>query len=293
MRPLMTWRRAAQLLFMLCATFFLAHTINAVIAEALHLPTGGSAARPLAIVGSSARTPVTMLAEQVRLSGLFLLPPDPLGMADQGQPGIVSSRGSLNVASKIKLLGVVIGDHGGVSAIVEELAGKRQLFVRLHDTIPDVGEVIEVRRDGIMIRLADQQELLELFPGEGDKTATAPPAALTKPVPVAGGLIRKVLDRREVEQALGDLPKLLSQARAAPHLVNGAMNGFRLDYVAPASFYEKIGLLRGDILQQVNGVEVRDPGTMLTLFQQLRNERTVKLDLLRSNQRTTMNFEIR
>ena len=38
---------------------------------------------------------------------------------------------------------------------------------------------------------------------------------------------------------------------------------------------------------------LRDPGTMLTLFQQLRNEKTVKLDVLRNNQRTAMTFDIR
>jgi general secretion pathway protein C len=102
-----------------------------------------------------------------------------------------------------------------------------------------------------------------------------------------------VLDRRDVEQAMGDLPKLLSQARAVPYMVNGSMNGFRLDSIAPASFYEKIGLKQGDVLQQVNGVDIRDPGTMLTLFQQLRNEKTVRLDVLRSNQRTAMTFDIR
>jgi len=40
-------------------------------------------------------------------------------------------------------------------------------------------------------------------------------------------------------------------------------------------------------------VEIKDPGTMLSLFQQLRNESSVKLDVLRNNQRTTMMFDIR
>ena len=105
--------------------------------------------------------------------------------------------------------------------------------------------------------------------------------------------LRKVLDRREVDQAMNDIPKLLSQARAVPFLVNGAMSGFRMDFIAPASFYEKIGLQYGDVLQQVNGVEIRDPGTMLTLFQQLKNEQTVKLDVLRNNQRSTLTYDIR
>jgi general secretion pathway protein C len=66
-----------------------------------------------------------------------------------------------------------------------------------------------------------------------------------------------------------------------------------LDYVAPASFYEKIGLRYGDVLKQVNGVEIKDPGTMMALFQQLRNEQSVKLNVLRNNQPTTMTFDIR
>ena len=77
------------------------------------------------------------------------------------------------------------------------------------------------------------------------------------------------------------------------YLVNGAINGFRLDFIAPSSFYEKIGLKYGDVLQQVNGVDIRDPGTMLSLFQQLRNEKTVKLNVLRNNQRTAMTYDIR
>lgn len=293
MGTIVTWRRGVLLFFVVCATFLLAHTINAVIAEALHVPTGVTLVRPVSKVDVAAGTSPAMLAEQVRLSGLFPLPPDPLGIAGVGQPGAVSSRAPLNVASKIRLLGVVIGERGGVSAVIEELSSKRQAFVRLHDVIPDVGEVSEIRRNGIVVSQGDQQELLELLIGQIEKPAIAQPVAAPKAGPVSGGPIRKVLDRREVDQALGDLPKLLSQARAVPYLVNGAMNGFRLDFIAPSSFYEKIGLQYGDILQQINGVEVRDPGTMLTLFQQLRNERIVKLDVLRNNQRTTMNFDIR
>jgi general secretion pathway protein C len=76
-------------------------------------------------------------------------------------------------------------------------------------------------------------------------------------------------------------------------MVNGALSGFRIDYIAPASFYEKIGIQYGDVLQRVNGVEIRDPGTMLNLFQQLKNERTVKLDLVRNNQHSTVTYELR
>jgi general secretion pathway protein C len=292
----MTSRRAIILVLVLGVTFLIAHTINAVIAEALFLPSGVAAPRALDQDGSATRSP-TALAEQVRMSGVFPLPPEPVNVSPAGgMPGVGGGplRQPLNLASKFKLLGVVVGDRGGVSAIIEELASKHQLFVRLHDTIPDSGEIVEIQRSGILVRQGNEQEFLELFTGlekppMPQVVSTGPPPAAT----TGGGQIKKVLDRREVEQAMNDLPKLLSQARAVPVLANGTMTGFRLDYIAKNSFYEKIGLQYGDVLKQVNGVEIKDPGTMLSLFQQLRNENSVKLDVLRNNQRTTMVFDIR
>ena len=288
----MNIRRGIIFAYVMCGTFLVAHIINAVIAEALSVPAGQIRPLSASVQEADMMASLPAMVEHIRTSGLFPLPPDPLAISTAGS-GAPPSRAPLNLASKLTLLGVVIGDHGGVSAIVEELSSKRQLFFRLHDQIPDVGEISEIRRDGIVVRLDDQQEFLALAASQIEKPPLAPVTAGAAVAPVPGGPIRTVLDRRDVEQAMGDLPKLLSQARAVPDLVNGAMNGFRLDFIAPSSFYEKIGLKYGDVLQQVNGVVIRDPGTMLTLFQQLRSEKTVNLDVLRNNQRTAMTFDIR
>ncbi len=288
----MNMRRGIIFAYVMCGTFLVAHIINAVIAEALSVPGGLVRPSPASDREADVRVSMPAMVEHIRTSGLFPLPPDPLGMSTAGS-GTPPSRAPLNLASKLKLLGVVIGDHEGVSAIVEELSSKRQLFFRLHDQIPDVGEISEIRRDGMVVRQGDQQGFLELAASQIEKPLSAPIPTGAAVAPLPGSPVRTVLDRRDVEQATGDLPKLLSQARAVPYLVNGAMNGFRLDFIAPASLYEKIGLKYGDVLQQVNGVDIRDPGTMLTLFQQLRNEKTVKLDVLRNNQRTAMTFDIR
>jgi general secretion pathway protein C len=288
----MNMRRGIIFVYVVCGTFLVAHIINAVIAEALSVPAGLVQPSSASDREADVRATLPVLVERIRTSGLFPLPADPLGMGIAGS-GAAPARAPLNLASKLKLLGVVIGDREGVSAIVEELSSKRQLFFRLHDHIPDVGEISEIRRDGMVVRQGDQQELLELAASQTEQPPTAPVSAKLAAAPTPGKPVRTVLDRREVEQAMGDLPKLLSQARAVPYLVNGAMNGFRLDFIEPSSFYEKIGLKYGDVLQQVNGVDIRDPGTMLSLFQQLRNERSVKLDVLRNNQRTAMTFDIR
>ncbi len=289
----MTLRRGIILVYIVCGTFLLAHAVNAVIANALHVPTELLRAPASPSSDRTAAVSPAALAEQIRLRGIFPLPPDPIGQGSGDTASLAPVRGSLNLAAKLRLIGVVMGEYGGVAAILEELASKRQLFVRMHGEIPDAGEVSEIRRDGIVVRQGSQQELLGLAVMQSEKPPSPHVAAEGGVKPTSGMPLRKVLDRREVDQAMNDLPKLLSQARAAPYLVNGAMSGFRLDFIARASFYEKIGLQHGDVLQQVNGVEIRDPGTMLTLFQQLRNEQTVKLDVLRNNQRSTLTYDIR
>ena len=289
---IMNMRRGIIFAYIIGVTFLVAHIINAVIAEALSVPGGLARPYPASHQEAAGKVSLSAMVEQIRASGIFPLPPEPLTTNSAGADA-PPSRAPLNLASKLNLLGVVIGDHGGVSVIVEELSSKRQLFFRLHEQIPDVGEISEIRKEGMVVRQGDQQEFLALAAILIEKPPPAPVIAEKAPVPLPKNPVRTVLDRREVEQAMGDLPKLLTQARAVPYLVNGAINGFRLDYIAPSSFYEKIGLKYGDILQQVNGVEIRDPGTMLTLFQQLQSEKTVKLDVLRNNQRTAMMFDIR
>lgn len=283
-------RRVIFAMYLFVALFLVAHSINAFVAESLYLPSmtlsgpaPGNSAVPVAVSLSQ------QYIDQIRSSGLFVLPPVLTGMV----PGQASApvRASLGVATKLRLIGVVVGDQQRAFAIVEELTTKRQVLYRLHAQIPDIGEVSEIRRDGIVIRSGDLQELLELAPTE--KPSQTAMAASPVAAPVPGAPLRKVLDRREVEQAMADLPKLLSQARAVPYMVNGAPSGYRMDYIAPASFYEKIGIQYGDVLQRVNGVDVRDPSTMLGLFQQLKNEQTVKVDMVRNNQRVTMTYDLR
>ena len=293
-------RRIGLFLCLVGGGLLIAHSINAFVAEALYVipthPVGSVDDRATGSTLLASYSP-TQAVEDVRSSGLFLLPAAPQGgLTNSDRRGGASGapvRASFGLAARIRVLGIVFGDQR--FAIIEELASKQQMLYRVHDQVLDLGEVSEIRRNGILVRQGDLEELLELAlldnPAvQGGSAGTAQAAAQTQ---TAGVPLRKVLDRREVEQAMSDLPKLLSQARAGPHMVNGTINGFRLDYVAPTSFYEKIGVQAGDVLQRVNGVDIRDPSTMLNLLQQLKNEQIVKLDVLRNNQRSTITYELR
>lgn len=297
-------RRAGLLLGLIVCGLLIAHSINAFVADALYLipdPPSGSGTVGQAGAPTLTSYSPTQAVEQIQSSGLFLLPPatgdgttNATSSDRRGGSGAVV-RASLGLAGKLRLIGVVLGDQRGVFAVIEDLSSKQQSLYHLHDSVLDLGEVSEIRRNGVMIRQGNVEELLELAHAEGPSAAVDPVGTTPPPQKpsTSGAPLRKVVDRREVEQAMSDLPKLLSQARAVPNMANGTVNGYRLDYIAPASFYEKIGVQTGDVLQRVNGVDIRDPSTMLGLLQQLKNEQIVKLDVVRNNQRSTITYELR
>jgi general secretion pathway protein C len=288
------FRQISLFSYLTIGGFLVAHGINAFVAQALYLPPDqGFAPAATESAAAAVSSAAQQFAEDVRTSGLFALPAAPLagGGVSPGMTVGAATRASIGAAAKIRLIGVVLGSDRGVFAIVEELASKKQALYRLHEQIPDIGEVSDIRRDGMVVRLGSLEELLELAAVE--KPVMSAVGTGATPAPAAGAPLHRVVDRREVEQAMSDLPKLMTQARAVPNMVNGSLNGFRIDYIAPASFYERIGIQSGDVLQRVNGVDIRDPSTMLSLFQQLKNERTVKLDMVRNNQRSTMTYELR
>jgi hypothetical protein len=111
----MNIRRPIIFAYVLCATFLMAHIVNAVIAETLSVPTGLIRPSPASDQAIEASASAPVLVERIRASGLFPLPVDPLGISatgPAGSAGSLPSRAPLNLASKLALLGVVMGDLG-------------------------------------------------------------------------------------------------------------------------------------------------------------------------------------
>ncbi len=295
MTPLI--RRAAVFAFVATAAFLVSHILTGVISHALLPPLEYTALSHSAQGSADPARDLPQMMRDIEASRLFAVAPVTAtptgGVPGQGSTA-AAGRTPLNVASKIRLLGTVVGDPAQSLAVVEELASKKQGAYRVHGQITGLGEVVAIRRESIVVGQGGLEE--ELFLDILQKPVT-PAGAASIPVgtvvaPGSGPLLRSV-DRAELNQMLSDIPKLMTQARAMPNMNAGKMDGFRLEFIMKGSFFEKLGLQAGDVLQRINGVELRDPGMALSLFQQLRNERNVSVDVLRNNQRTTLAYDIR
>jgi general secretion pathway protein C len=101
------------------------------------------------------------------------------------------------------------------------------------------------------------------------------------------------VSRELILDQFSNLGALSDQARVAPYLVQGQTQGFRLTRLKSGSLLQQIGVQNGDVLQKVNGLNITSPNEALQAFQQLQNESTVRLEILRRKRATTLTYEIR
>ncbi len=198
---------------------------------------------------------------------------------------------------RIRLIGTIVGREPEYSfAVIEDEKNKKQDLYRIDDLVVEGAKLMRVERHRVILFRGGREEFLLLYeeePGQESKKAGTPTAD-TQPDGIRSVTPNNwVLDKREVSQAFENLPELLTKARIIPNFSKGKADGFRVVSIIPNSIYERIGLKNGDILQRINGIEIKDPQSFLKIFQQLKDEPSISLDLVRNNQKTSFEYEIR
>jgi general secretion pathway protein C len=198
---------------------------------------------------------------------------------------------------RVRLVGTIVGEPEESLAVIEDMGTKEQQLYHIEDIVGTDAKLIAVARNEVTFLRGTIRETLTVQE-EGAAGQPAMPPSMA-PVPTAaprpaGGQNSWVLDKQEVTAALENLPQLLTKARMVPNLSpDGKNDGFRIVSISPASFYERIGLHNGDVIQRINGVEVKDPQTFMQVFNQLRDESNITMDLMRNSQKETFSYEIR
>ncbi len=189
-----------------------------------------------------------------------------------------------------KLIGTVEGAQFS-GAVLEDSTG--QAFYRINQKLPDGSAIVKVMHEKVSIRRSDGV-LVDVEVVDDTKIVT-----MQKPGTGGGPGVRKLadgkfaVDQREVLASTENMSQILTQARALPYVEQGKTVGFKISEIVPGSIYEKIGLQNGDVIQKVNSQDVDDPGKFFQLYQGLKNERSISIDLLRGGQHQTLTYDIR
>lgn len=186
----------------------------------------------------------------------------------------------------LTLIGTFVEKGKAPYAIVEEKKSNTQDVFSVGDLV--FGEAnlkriltdrIEINRNGVLeVLILDEKVAAKGF--DGPETFSEEQTHFS-------------VAENELDQALENLPLLLTQARAVPYFKDGKAVGLRMFAIRKGSMYEKIGLKNGDILKTVNGNSLGDVTQAMKLFEQLKSERDLKLNLERNGQSKDFSYEIR
>jgi type II secretion system protein C len=95
-------------------------------------------------------------------------------------------------------------------------------------------------------------------------------------------LIRKEFIRSEVEKRIAAEWQLIAkETKFIPNRVNNEINGFKITRLPGGSILSEIGIHKNDIIKAVNGIELNDTITLLSLFDKFWNDSQIEISLER------------
>lgn len=212
------------------------------------------------------------------------------------------------------LIGTIASDvRASRRAIVWTEGMKEPRMTREGEELEPNVRIASIARDVVWLSRGKRKEKLELLPVGSKARLAAPPASPTpvpgrfvpgQPAPGAGAegpplRVTKLgenlysLDEASVGQLTGNINQYMTQVRLIPYFEGNKSSGYRLAAIRPGSAFEQLGFKGGDIIQQVNSVDLSSPEKMYTIFQNLKDERHVTVNIVRQGQKNTITYEIR
>ncbi len=191
----------------------------------------------------------------------------------------------------LQLLGTVavVGAEGRIeprAVILDKGTGQQEVY-REGDTVAQA-TIRKILRAKVVLGVQGRDEILAM-----DVNPASGGAGQGSGAGQGGGRgNRVVLDRREVQGAMGNVSSLLSQVKIKPVSGENGTSGFALDHIAGGSLFDKIGLVNGDVIQGANGKAVTSPEEAFALYQGLKNQTNVSLTIIRGGKPETVTVEL-
>ena len=194
-----------------------------------------------------------------------------------------------DIALAIDLRGTVAGGAKYGFAVVEEKGTQKQRLVKVGDIVAGA-KVVRITRNAVDFLVGDQELTLKIAgtkeapilpPSQGGTASTGPP-------PLSGSI---VINRSEIGASLEDMGSLLRQAQIRPYFNAGVPDGFMINSIQRGSLYQKMGIVNGDIIREVNNRRIQTADDMMDLFNTLKSASGMSLTIKRRGNQETLNYQ--
>lgn len=278
----------------------LGYSASRYLSARSYAPSPAAAGRPAA--AESAKSPA--------------MPPDRwtnLFAPDQGMglPSRLVGVAMAAVAPKTKfvLLGTIASESRSARRAILWAEGMKDPRIEREHAELEPGVLLaRIERDHVFLARGKSRERLDMLPVGSRARGIAPPAPPAtstgpqKNVEMPAGPDIRVtrlgentysLDEATVGQLSTNINQYMTNVRLIPFFEGNRSAGYRVAAVRPGSAFDQLGFRSGDVIQQVNNVDLTTPDKVYTIFQNLKDEKRVTVNILRQGQKNTITYEIR
>ncbi len=203
--------------------------------------------------------------------------------ASNGQPS-----SSTEIAS-LSLLGTVTGPASIARALIKKNNEKEARIYRLWSSV-DGFKLVKIYNSRVYLKSATGIEVLDMFATQKKEPGTGKGS----PPDSAGKKVSQTLSRSELQQkVLNNMDNALRGLRAGPYRVDGKIEGYKLFSVHPSSVLYRFGARNGDVVKRINGHPVESTEKLYQMWQNLKGDSRITVDLERGGQLYHYDFTIK
>ncbi len=299
------FRRYFWVLYLICGAvlaFVGAGIVNGIINQKLRLPPQVSERKPNTATEKQEKRDPSHYAV-VHQRDLFHSAKEKVAAkksVGKSKKVVIKEEALEKTALEVRLRGTIYREKGDSLAIIEDLKTRKQDLYHVGDVILGEAKLIAVSRNKVYLERNGKQEILEVYEGKEAKTGERPRGRPLKreSIPERAGIKRLSAGRYRIPQedlrdAFENMSHLLTQVRVVPNFRNGEPDGFKLLSIKRGSLIHQAGLRDGDIIKRVNGIEIDSPEKAFEVYEQVRNEPLITVEIVRGGRRKTFSYEVK
>jgi len=196
--------------------------------------------------------------------------------------------GNSSAINDFKLMGTVTGPPGIARALILKKGEKNPGVFKLRADVFGF-TITGIDSSKIYLKKNNETFTLNLF-DKKEISASERPAGTEN---ISGSVVKKNISRAEMQQkVMNDIDNAMQGIQAGPHRVNGQIEGFKLIRIRPYNILYEYGIRSGDIIKRINGKKVDSTEKLFNMWQGMKNESKMVIDVERNGQIITFEVNI-
>ncbi len=187
------------------------------------------------------------------------------------------------------LLGTITGPSSIARAMIKKRTEREAKIFKLWSDVYGY-KLVRINNTKAYLKMGNDIKVLDMFAqvdrGREDSTRRRVPSE-------SAGQLKRTISRSEIQQkVLNNMDNALRGIRAGPYRVDGKIEGYKIFRIRPYNILYKFGARNGDILKRVNGHAVDSTKKLYKMWESLKDDPKITVDLERNGKLITYDFTI-